>query len=93
MKLINDRDNKLIADAFAKSRQEENRRGAKAAIEILRLIIPFVLASSTNVVCCKHCRKWTNGDDINGTCNWNEYQTLQTRFDDFCSYGEKKEEV
>lgn len=45
------------------------------------------------LVSCKHCRKWTNGDDTNGTCSWNEYQTLQTRFDDFCSYGERKEEV
>lgn len=90
MKLISDRDDKLIADAFAKARQEENRRGAKAAIEILRLVIPYALAASTDVVCCKHCRRWTNGDDTYGTCQWNQYQTLQTRYDDYCSHGERK---
>lgn len=43
-----------------------------------------------DLVRCKHCRKWTNGDDTYGTCQWNEYRTLQTRFDDFCSYGERR---
>jgi hypothetical protein len=45
---------------------------------------------AVEVVRCKHCRKWTNGDDTYGTCQWNEYQTLQTRYDDFCSYGERR---
>lgn len=39
---------------------------------------------------CKHCRRWLNGDDTYGTCQWNEYQTLQTRYDDYCSQGERK---
>lgn len=45
-----------------------------------------------DVVRCKQCRKWTNGDDTYGTCQWNEYnyQIRQTRFDDFCSYGERR---
>lgn len=45
---------------------------------------------AVEVVRCKHCRRWLNGDDTYGTCQWNEYQTLQTRYDDFCSYGERK---
>lgn len=40
---------------------------------------------------CKHCRKWLNGDDTYGTCQWNEYQTLQTRYDDYCSHAERND--
>lgn len=43
-----------------------------------------------DLIQCKNCRKWTNGDDTYGTCNWNQYQTLQTRYDDYCSYGDRK---
>ena len=50
----------------------------------------FPTIDAVEVVRCKHCRRWLNGDDTYGTCQWNEYQTLQTRYDDYCSYGERK---
>ena len=44
------------------------------------------------IVHCKDCKKWCNGDDIYGICNWNEYLTLQTAKDGFCSCGRKEGE-
>lgn len=44
------------------------------------------------IVHCKDCVKWCNGDDIYGICNWNEYLTLQTAKDGFCSCGRKEGE-
>ena len=44
------------------------------------------------IVHCKDCVKWCNGDDIYGICNWNEYLTLQTAKDGFCSCGKRSEE-
>ena len=46
---------------------------------------------AVEVVRCKHCRRWLNGDDTYGTCQWNEYQTLQTRYDDYCSHAERND--
>lgn len=43
------------------------------------------------IVRCKDCKKWTNGDDVAGICQWNEYRTLQTWADSFCSFGERRE--
>ncbi len=42
------------------------------------------------IVHCKDCKKWVNGDDRYGICNWNEYYTLQTAKDGFCSCGIKR---
>lgn len=44
------------------------------------------------IVQCKDCVKWCNGDDIYGICNWNEYLTLQTAKDGFCSCGKRSKE-
>ena len=44
------------------------------------------------IVHCKDCVKWVNGDDIHGICNWNEYRTLQTAKDGFCSCGKRRDE-
>ena len=44
------------------------------------------------IVHCKDCKKWVNGDDIYGICNWNEYLTLQTEKDGFCSCGKRRDE-
>ena len=44
------------------------------------------------IVHCKDCVKWCNGDDIYGICNWNEYLTLQTAKDGFCSCGKRSKE-
>lgn len=43
------------------------------------------------IVRCKDCEKWTNGDDVAGICQWNEYITLQTWADSFCSFGDRRE--
>ena len=44
------------------------------------------------IVHCKDCKKWVNGDDIYGICNWNECLTLQTAKDGFCSCGKRRDE-
>ena len=44
------------------------------------------------IVHCKDCVKWCNGDDVYGICNWNEYLTLQTAKDGFCSCGKRSKE-
>lgn len=48
-------------------------------------------APSIEIVRCKDCKKWTNGDDISGICQWNDYRTLQTWADSFCSFGDRRE--
>ena len=48
-------------------------------------------APTIEIVRCKDCKKWTNGDDISGICQWNDYRTLQTYADSFCSFGERRE--
>lgn len=83
----------IDADALIERFKNEDANGINLALDryALKCINEAPTVDAVEVVRCKHCRKWTNGDDINGTCNWNEYQTLQTRFDDFCSKGERKE--
>ena len=43
-----------------------------------------------DIVHCKDCKKWCKGDDLYGICNWNEYRTLRTTKDSFCSYGKRE---
>ena len=43
-----------------------------------------------DIVRCKECEHWTNGDDTYGIC-YRCPNTRQMRCDDFCSYGERKE--
>lgn len=63
--------------------------GVNYAIDLIEL---YELAiDAVEVVRCKHCRRWLNGDDTYGTCQWNEYQTLQTRYDDYCSHAERND--
>lgn len=45
-----------------------------------------------HIVRCRDCKKWTDGDGVNGICQWNEHRTLQTRADSFCSFGEERSE-
>lgn len=73
-----------------KTLEEAVEDGYQYAIALVDAIDAVDDSPTVEVVRCKHCRKWLNGDDINGTCNWNEYQTLQTRYDDYCSQGERK---
>ena len=44
---------------------------------------------AVEVVRCKKCRHWSNGDDIRGIC-YRCPNTRQMRYDDFCSYGERR---
>ena len=46
--------------------------------------------NAIDIVRCKECKHWTNGDDTYGIC-YRCPNTRQMRFDDFCSYGERKE--
>lgn len=77
------------------------------AIELLRELSNFVATppetdealniaieklEQPEIVHCKDCKKWVNGDDIYGICNWNEYLTLQTAKDGFCSCGIRRDE-
>ena len=38
------------------------------------------------------CRHWSNGNDTYGIC-YRCPNTRQTRYDDFCSYGERSNDV
>lgn len=44
-----------------------------------------------DIVRCKECKHWTNGDDTYGIC-YRCANTRQMRYDDFCSYGEVRDE-
>lgn len=43
------------------------------------------------VVRCRDCRRWTDGDGVNGICRWNDCITRQTLKDAGCTYGERRE--
>lgn len=45
---------------------------------------------AVEVVRCKDCRHWSNGDDTYGIC-YRCPNTRQMRYDDYCSYGERGE--
>ena len=47
---------------------------------------------AVEVVRCKECTHWSNGDDTYGIC-YRCPNTRQMRYDDFCSYGERKDNV
>ena len=44
-----------------------------------------------DIVRCKECKHWTNGDGTYGIC-YRCANTRQMRIDDFCSYGEVSNE-
>ena len=44
-----------------------------------------------DLVHCKKCKHWINGDDTYGIC-YRCTNTRQMRYDDFCSYGEVRDE-
>jgi len=60
--------------------------------EALSILCGFTLidsAPSIDIVFCKECKHWTNGDDTYGIC-YRCANTRQMRYDDFCSYGERE---
>ena len=56
--------------------------------EFLKAEIPY--APSIDIVRCRECKHWCNGDDVHGIC-YRCPNTRQMRYDDFCSYGEVSE--
>lgn len=44
-------------------------------------------STAEEIVRCKECKHWSNGDDTYGIC-YRCPNTRQMRYDDFCSYGE-----
>ena len=48
-------------------------------------------APSIDIVRCKECKHWTNGDDTYGIC-YRCTNTRQMKCDDFCSRGEREGE-
>lgn len=44
-----------------------------------------------DIVRCQDCKHWTKGDDVFGICH-RCANTRQMRHDDFCSYGEVRDE-
>lgn len=44
-----------------------------------------------DIVYCRDCKNWTNGDDRKGICHWNRQITRQTGCFDFCSYGKRRD--
>ena len=49
-------------------------------------------APTIDIVFCKECKHWTNGDDTYGIC-YRCANTRQMRYDDFCSYGERDKDI
>lgn len=82
----------IDADALKERFKSVDANGISLVLDryALKCIDDAPTIDAVEVVRCKHCRRWLNGDDTYGTCRWNEYQTLQTRYDDYCSYGERK---
>ena len=48
-------------------------------------------APSIDLVRCAECKHWCKGDDVYGIC-YRCPNTRQMRYDDFCSYGERRED-
>lgn len=44
-----------------------------------------------DIVRCRDCRRWTDGDGVFGICRWNDCITRQTLKDAGCTYGERRE--
>ena len=53
----------------------------------LRMILDAPTVDAVEVVRCKDCNYWNNP-----YCNHSESTMLDTQADNFCSYGERKEE-
>lgn len=61
----------------------------KASVK--RVLIQAPAADVVEVVRCKDCKYWEKGKDYEPYCNhWGNMMT-ETKEDDFCSYGERKE--
>ena len=66
----------------------QNLKEAREFDEAKQIVIEAL--GQEPIVRCKDCVKWCKGDDLYGICNWNEYRTLRTTKDSFCSYGKRE---
>lgn len=48
-------------------------------------------ADVVEVVRCKDCRYWENGKDYETYCNHWDNMMADTKADDYCSYGKRKD--
>ena len=77
----------LMADAqieWGGTASEDIEDWKKLATDILKG------SPSIDIVRCRECKHWTNGDDTYGIC-YRCANTRQMRYDDFCSYGCREE--
>ena len=62
-----------------------------------RLVVPewkiqkFPAADVVEVVRCKDCKHENVHHAISDKCTWCDYWGIDPDFDDFCSYGERKD--
>ena len=47
-------------------------------------------APTIEIISCRECKYWSNGDDVYGIC-YRCPNTRQMKADDFCSYGSRSE--
>lgn len=74
----------LRLEALMKSYMSLGRQGVAEDYNFVRTVISVAeTIDAVEVVRCKDCKYWNNGD-----C----YRLELSRPDDFCSYGERKEE-
>ena len=59
--------------------------------EVLILLEEADEADVVKVVRCKDCKYWEKGKDYEPYCNHFGNMMTDTKADDFCSYGERKE--
>ena len=56
-----------------------------------KLMVDAPTADVVEVVRCKDCKYWEKGKDYEPYCNHFGNMMTDTKADDFCSYGERKE--
>ena len=82
----------IDANALAKALESENIRIAVDKGKMFRLIDNAPTVDAVEVVRCKDCEHYVDGPYDNGDMmcdNWGEW--IFPHEDDFCSYGERKD--
>lgn len=82
-------DAEWIKNIYADFEHYDNRNDWTTPITNVLAVIDD--APSIDIVRCRECKHWTNGDDVYGIC-YRCPNTRQMKFDDFCSYGKREGE-
>lgn len=53
--------------------------------------VQIMTAPSIDICFCRECKYWCKGDEVYGIC-YRCPNTRQMRYDDFCSYGDKRDD-